>query len=420
MVVMYDALVSDPFYRASYFLQDAFTFERAVVTPYTFATVFLPAFLGYYAMAVLVQLPGTRLSRGALLPVVLWMALRANMSLDFSWNYPGLLYLNQGLALAMFTLALRSTAWTVVPEPYARLPIHRSSNNLRNGDHDSPAPKSNAISIQSAMWNAWDLVVNLRGIGWNWSQRLYIPKAHFQVESRSVFLVLSLCRLVFFTVAFDAACRCASWFGPDTFGSFKGGTIFDPSLPAPTRYLRSTAITMLSGFSAYFIVEAVYQLHAVEFVILFQQYPSQWPPLFDAPWMSTSLASFWGRRWHQLFRELMEGYFGRAGIVMGSFAVSGVLHDVGMQGMGRGTDTFRVMAFFLLHGVGVIMEYTWNKATGRRVGGFLGWLWTSAWVVLGGNVMVDVWARRGLMGSEFFPEPYRPTTLLLNLWHSWK
>ncbi|KAF9223536.1 hypothetical protein BS17DRAFT_146814 [Gyrodon lividus] len=411
-------------------LEHAFAFESTVVTSYTFATVFLPAFLGYYAMAVLVQLSGTRLSRAALLPVVLWMALRACMSMDFSWNYPGLAYLNQGLALGMFSVAMRSTAWALVRQPYARLPVHSSSNNLVNCDHGSStrSPKFNAVSIPSAMWNAWDLVANLRGIGWNWPQGLHIPKASFQVESRLAFFVLSLCRLFLFTVAFDTTARCVSWFGPDTFGTSKGGTIFDPSLPPLTRYLRSSAITALSGISAYLTIEAVYQLHAVEFVILFRQYPSQWPPLFDAPWMSTSLSSFWGRKWHQLFREYfvaiggkpLESLLGRAGIVMGAFAVSGALHDVGMQGMGRGADTFQVMRFFLMHGLGVMMEYVWKKVTGRHVGGFVGWLWMFAWFLLWGNTIVDVWARRGLLGSEFFPEPYRPTTLLLNLLYTWK
>ncbi|KAF8841251.1 hypothetical protein BDN67DRAFT_901941 [Paxillus ammoniavirescens] len=361
-------------------------------------------------MAVLVQLPGTRLSRVALLPVVLWMALRAGMSMDFSWNSPTLGHLNHGLALAMFTLAMRSTVWMLVREPYARLPIHGSPR----------------VSVPSAMWNACDLILNLRGIGWNWAQGSHIPKASFQVESRLVFFVLSLCRLILSTIAFDTASRCVSWFGPDTFGSPNGGTIFDSSLPPFTRYLRSSVITILAGVTSYFTIEAVYQLHAVEFTVLFRQYPSQWPPLFDAPWFSTSLSSFWGRRWHQLFRESfvaigskpLEVFFGRAGIVMGAFAVSGALHDVGMRGMGRGPDSLQVMGFFLMHGVGVMMEGVWKRVTGRRVGGLVGWLWVVTWFVIWGNLMVDAWARRGLLGCELIPQPYRPTTMLLNLLYS--
>ena len=103
-------------HRRSDILQHAVVFERAVVTPHTFATTFLPAYFSYYAMAVLVQLPHTRLYRAALLPVVLWTTFRANMSLDFSWNP---VYMNQGLAvgadvsLGMHTLIICNLAWHV-------------------------------------------------------------------------------------------------------------------------------------------------------------------------------------------------------------------------------------------------------------------------------------------------------------------
>ena len=82
-------------------LQHAVAFKPAVMTPYTFATIFLPAILGYYVMAVLVQLPRTRLYRTALLPVVFWITFRASMSLDFSWNKPGYAHLNQALSVSV-------------------------------------------------------------------------------------------------------------------------------------------------------------------------------------------------------------------------------------------------------------------------------------------------------------------------------
>lgn len=109
----------------------------------------------------------------------------------------------------------------------------------------------------------------------------------------------------------------------------------------------------------------------------------------------------------------MERYMGRAGAVMGAFAVSGVLHDLGMRGMGRGSDTLPVVGFFLIHGVGVTMEYAWKQATGRRVGGVTGWLWVLSWFLLWGHLLVDAWARSGLIGSDFCPEAYRPSTLFL-------
>ncbi|KAH0830210.1 membrane bound O-acyl transferase family-domain-containing protein [Lanmaoa asiatica] len=402
-------------------LEHAFTFERAAVTPYTFANILLPAIFSFYAMAVLVQLQRAGLYRAALLPMVFWMTFRANMSLDFSWNYPGYAYLNQALALSMFTFALRSTTWVFARRPYVRLPICKSGNGTINGYHGN-TPTEHGVSVSSAMWNAWDLVVNLRGIGWNEPQKMHIPTPYFQVKSRLIFSLLSLGRSIFLVLVFDIMNRTIRSFGPDTFGTPKGGTIFDPSLPPSERYMKSLIVTLLSGISGYIIIEAGYQLHAALFTVLFQQHPSQWPPLFDSPWLSTSLASFWGRRWHQLFRESfvaigsrpMERYLGRTGVVMGAFAVSGVLHDVGLQGMGQGADTPMITGFFLLHGVGIVMEHAWKQVTGRRVSGIIGWLWVTSWTLFWGHLIVDVWARRGLIGSEFCPEAYRPTTLFLN------
>ncbi|KAG8221635.1 hypothetical protein J3R82DRAFT_1914 [Butyriboletus roseoflavus] len=185
-------------------------------------------------MAVLVQLPRTGLYRAALLPVVFWMTLRASMSLDFSWNYPGYNYLNRGLALGMFIIALRCTAWVFAKWPYTRLPICKSGNaiiNSQNGytltDHD----------VSSAMWNAWDLMANLRGIDWNGPQKMHIPTPYFRVESRLMFFLLSICRIICLALLFDTLCGAIRSFGSRTFGTPKGGTIFDSSVPPPERYI---------------------------------------------------------------------------------------------------------------------------------------------------------------------------------------
>ena len=81
--------------------QHAFAFERAVITRYTFVTVLLPAVFSCYVMAVLVQLPRTSLYRTSLLPIIYWLAFRAGMSLDFTWNTPGYDQYNQALAVSV-------------------------------------------------------------------------------------------------------------------------------------------------------------------------------------------------------------------------------------------------------------------------------------------------------------------------------
>src|SRR5438128_2272592 len=75
--------------------------QRQIVSWCNIVTIFLPVILGYYVMAVLVQLPRTRLYRLAFLPVVLWLAFRAGMILDFSQGRSDKVYLNQGLVVSL-------------------------------------------------------------------------------------------------------------------------------------------------------------------------------------------------------------------------------------------------------------------------------------------------------------------------------
>ncbi|KAH7912044.1 membrane bound O-acyl transferase family-domain-containing protein [Hygrophoropsis aurantiaca] len=391
---------------------------RRPVTVGNFATTFLPVLFFYYTMAVLVQRKHTFQYRLALLPLILCLAFHMGTSLDFSGGSPGHVFLNQGLALAMFTVAMRTITWTFAKEPYRRTGL-----TYENSDKKRPLSRDHTpdFTLGEAMWNAWDLIMNLRGLGWNWSRTFHIPAPTFHTSSVPFFLAQSIIRLVFYVLAFDIASASIRSFSPDTFGSIRGGSIFDVSLAPIPRYMRASVISVLSAWTAYFIIETVYQIHAIIFVLLFRQRPSQWPPLFDSPWMSTSLAEFWGQKWHQLFRECFTAvgsrpfrhYLGRTGGIFGAFLASGMLHDVGLRGMDRGGDTIAVIGFFMMNALGLTLEYAWKKQTGNKVGGIGGWLWALVWLVTWGNLMVDAWGRTGLVGSDFFPEIYRPSKLIL-------
>ena len=247
-----------------------------------------------------------------------------------------------------------------------------------------------------------------------------IPSPHFRVESRVTFFFLSLGRVILFTVSNDILLGYIHSFGPDTFGTPKGGTLFDPSLPPLERYRNSFLLTLCAGFSACFGIASVYHLHAALFTLLFQQYPSQWPPFFDTPLLSTSLTNFWGTRWHQLFRESfvevgskpLEIYFGRVGRIFGAFAVSAALHDVGMRGMGRGADTLEVVGFFFLNAVGMNLEYAWKKATDKNVGGIIGFLWTFFFLLVTGSIFMDASAKKGVLAAR--PDIWRLAASFLN------
>ncbi|CAA7265531.1 unnamed protein product [Cyclocybe aegerita] len=370
----------------------------------------LPPILSYYVAAILVLLPHTFAIRLALLPITLWSAFHGATQLHLVAGYvheERLVYLNQGLLLTFTTLAMRACIWTFRPEPYER--------PKRSPQHPS-APSSTGTLLLDAL----DLAFNLRGIGWTWSQGLRLPQERRPVESKLSFLLTTLASFLAHAAVFDILHYVVQSFDPTTIGSPMGGTIFDSSLPPHLRYARSSVITFLGGLCVYTAINVVYHFFTLVAVGFLGSSPSQWPPTFDKPWLSTSLNQLWTARWHQLFRDNFICFggkplhllIGKVGGVIGAFLASGILHDFGLWGMGRGNDFRRVVGFFLMNGVGVMLERAWKMMTGKHVAGFLGWVWTMAWIIGWGNMLLEAWCIRGLVGSMFLPDNWRPSTLL--------
>ncbi|KAI6003208.1 membrane bound O-acyl transferase family-domain-containing protein [Pisolithus orientalis] len=338
----------------------------------------LPIFAMQYFMGALVQLKNTALLRIALLPVVLWLAWRAVSALDFSCGNH-----EKAQANAIFV-----------------------NSTFRNG---VPA------SIPTAFWNAWDLLLNSR-----W-RRLELPS--FETNSRARFLVYAVARAIFCGLAFDAFTETVCTYSPNL-GSWKGDSILDYSLPFVPRYLRALQILYLAVWLTYFALNWAYYSLAIVCIIVFRQRPSQWPPLFDRPWLSTSLSDFWGRRWHQMFRFPLVScggvplayLFGRPGGVLGTFMMSAIFHIIELRAVGRGSNIAVQVSFFALNGVGVLLERAWAKRTGRRLkGSVCGWIWTFSWMALLALPVVDEWARVGRFAVDRFPGGFKPTMALLSL-----
>lgn len=290
---------------------------------------------------------------------------------------------------------MRSAVWA-----FAREPFYRSKKH----------------SIYTAFWNAWDLIWNVRGIGWNWSRGLKVPKPAFETDSRIIFVLWSAAKSAFCAVGFDACIQTIRALSPDTFGSLNGGSLFDHTLPPLIQLLRSVLVGFLTVWMAYFAMQWSHLLLAILCTILFQHHPSQWPPLFDSPWLSTSLTELWGRRWHQMMRELLMSLgfapfnylFGHLGGLFGAFLVSGIIHDIELRSFGRGGNSVAVIGFWAMCGVGVVLERIWKKYTGRPVGGIWGRLWTFGWMALWGIPVVNEWAKAGRFGALRLPGELEP------------
>ncbi|KAL4063354.1 hypothetical protein V8B97DRAFT_1891293 [Scleroderma yunnanense] len=297
----------------------------------------------------------------------------------------------------MFAVTMRVITWTLADEPYVRFCVTDNQNGKVNESKSEPTTL-HLDDIRRAMWNACDLCSNVRGLGWNWSEGMHIPPPMSKIESRRTFAVLSLIRFTLYTTALGVVVLIMAAITPD--GS-NGQTIFDPSLPPLLRYLRSSIITAATGFSAWMLVELMYHFVAFVCTLLFQQTPSQWPPVFDHPWFSTSLTRFWGRDWHQFFREWymaigsrpLKPFLGSYSPI-GAFILSGIFHEVGLRGLDHGGDIFPVVGYFVMQGVGVGLERLYKRVTGRRVGGVVGLLWMWIWQIVWGHFLVDTWVRK--------------------------
>jgi hypothetical protein len=264
--------------------------------------------------------------------------------------------------------------------------------------------------------DAFDLGFSLRGYDWDYSKGLQFPVEYRNTDCKSSFLFSTLVSHIFHLFLFDFSHYSIQVLWPDTVGSPAGGSIIDRTLPPFIRYLRSTYATFALCITVSSAMQATYDLLTIVGITLFNQSPMQWPPYFGPFLTATSLNSFWTRGWHQFFRESFIGIgykpcyalFGRIGGVFGVFTVSGLMHHYGLLAMGRGGEFWKVFGFFFVMGVGLVVEGLYKKVTGRKVRGFIGFIWTMVWLLGWGHMVVDAWARKGVVGSMFMPDQYRP------------
>jgi len=287
-------------------------------------------------------------------------------------------------------------------------------NGACDGDGRTASQKEHTATPAHVLLDAAELCANLRGIGWSWTRnRFPVPHCHP--------LPLHIVLLVTRFTAMDAVQYILQLLHPSA-NTPSGDTIFNPSLPLVPRLLLAWFSTILGGFVVYFSIEVMYATAALVGRCLLFHDAWQWPLLFNEPWRATSIVDFW-TRWHQFFRRsfIVLGaapgtrLCGRVGGVLGAFAVSALLHLPATWALGRNAGIVPVGGFFVMSGVGVLIE---AAARGR----VRGRAWVLGWNALWGAFMVDAWARRGIIASEFAPGHMRPGKYLvkrgLNYWGS--
>ncbi|KAI6037694.1 hypothetical protein EDC04DRAFT_2110465 [Pisolithus marmoratus] len=306
-----------------------------------------------------------------------------------------------------FMIVMRCITWAVYSDQVRPIPGTPADANAKRA------------SLKAALCNACDLALGVRELSWQGPSK---PRTLLQVpppQQRYPFLRRRTRSVILHLILGDALLYVLQSFSPEL-GTPVGGSVFDPSLPPLWRYLRSTTMTFLFGSLIYVTTRTVYDAISVLVVLILRQSPSQWPPLFFSPWMATSLTELWGDRWHHMNRSWMVALgakpasriLGRAAGVLGAFAISGLMHDLGLRAVGRGSDFAAVFGFFFMMGVGVVMESAWRTVSGRLPSGIAGRLWVFTWLGLWGNRAADAWLTRGAATSGLVPEPYRPLKLV--------
>ncbi|KAI6125247.1 hypothetical protein EV401DRAFT_1938643 [Pisolithus croceorrhizus] len=271
----------------------------------------------------------------------------------------------------MFCIVMRTLEWTFLKAPLRR--------------------RVEPVSWMGVLFDALDLAFNVRGVGWNWSKGLCFPP-DTRPTSRLSFAIYVLLSAVFHSFLCGVLHSCHA----------SEGTIFDDTLPPLIRYTRSSITSTLTLLAIYAVIQMNYDIGT------FIGDLAQWPPIFNKPWKATSLHDFWTYRWHQLMRRsfiVLGGWplgfvFGRVGYVLGSFLASGILHSVLMATLSWNIEWWCMPLSFGMMAVAVIIEHAFTQITGRRVGGWIGRVWTIVWLLMWGNMMVDRFARGGLLASS--------------------
>jgi predicted DCC family thiol-disulfide oxidoreductase YuxK len=135
-------------------------------------------------------------------------------------------------------------------------------------------------------------------------------------------------------------------------------------------WLAMFGLTLILHFGAFHLAALVWQRAGV---------PAK--PLMQSPTTATSLADFWGARWNTAFNKLVYDLAFRplarrtnaTWAMLGVFAISGVIHELAISFPARGGYGLP-FNYFILQGVGVLIE---RSTIGQTLGlgrGFRGWL----------------------------------------------
>ncbi|KAJ3482612.1 hypothetical protein NLI96_g6871 [Meripilus lineatus] len=304
---------------------------------------------------------------------------------------------------------------------------------LKIGESSVPtsSPRTPPLTLPDRLLPPWlldtlEVSLTLRGIGWQFGRHVNVSKEYRPLERGPFLKATAVCFVQNYLVL--DICLVSFKVLPGI-GESTGGSLYYSGLHPLIRYPLALSLTLLSMVTLVSGMQTCYALATLFGVAILLQSPSQWPPIMDNPFAADSLHDFWSKRWHQALRRTfvvsggIPGYWigGQSGFVLGTFLASGLFHEGGTYLVGRGID-HNVTLYFVLQGVGLLLERYWRYITGRRVEGAFGRMWVRIFLIAssqiactyvsilyilaraqGSVILVDSWFRRGLAGGTIIP-----------------
>jgi len=166
------------------------------------------------------------------------------------------------------------------------------------------------------------------------------------------------------------------------------------------------------GLTIWMIFEGLFQLFAVIHLLLGWPVEAWDVNMFGSVWRADSLIDLWGTRWHQTFRHMfivcsivllnaLRVPITSANVFMATFFFSGVIHVVPQLTMDPVGSPAGIMIFFLAAGAGCALEVMFKRATGRKVHGVWGQIWTWTYMGVWGTLVAHAWLEAGFGGNVF-------------------
>lgn len=396
-------------------VQKRWMFDPLSLTDWTLLGLPTPILLlSAYLLFNLPTSPAGKAVRLSLLPLGTLVTVFVYTSYDFSGGVPQYAVLNYAMPSVACGMVAKLAEYTVTSGRPRRIPMRPTKEQKRT--HTANGHRKAVESLQGVkrmeqpmgLWDYLHFLSDPRGISYNFGASFFKPPEKRNVNNRSSFLFSTLCEVLWFIVLADATATIFEMVvlavPETTITTSQGGSIYIESVPVPFRYFVSTVWTVCIGAGVYICLNLFHLLFTLVSVGLFQLDPAEHPPLFWSPYKASSVRELWGKRWHSAYRQSLTtlggrvGYavLGDVGMLMGTFLLSGIVHDLGLWDTNMGMDPWRITGFFFVQSFAIILEGLWFRSTGRKVQGAWGRLWVWAWTTMTAHFAVDAWCVRAM------------------------